>query len=43
LPQTVFYNKQRALYDAHPVRYQMKHVYLAAIFAIESMEQVGEA
>jgi hypothetical protein len=39
LPQTAYYNNQRALYDAHPARYQVKHIYLGALFAIENMEQ----
>jgi hypothetical protein len=39
----VSFNKERALYEASPLRYQMKHLYLAAIFAIEGMEQASES
>jgi hypothetical protein len=41
LPQTAHYSEQRAVYDNHPARYQAKHVYLGAIFAIENLEQYG--
>ena len=40
LPQTTYYKEQRVLYDSHPTRYSVKHVYLGAIFAIENFEQM---
>ena len=41
LPRTAYYNKQRAQFDNDPARYQIMHVYLGAIFALEDFEQTG--
>ena len=41
LPDTAYYNGQRSLYDADPTRYQVRHVYLGAIFAIENFAHTG--
>jgi hypothetical protein len=39
LPNTAYYQEQRALYESDPTKYQLKNVYLGAIFAIEHYEQ----
>ena len=39
LPDTTHYKEQRALYESDPTKYQLKNVYLGAIFAIEDFEQ----
>jgi hypothetical protein len=41
LPATAYYVEQKALYDSNPTQYQLKNVYLAAIFAIENFEGAG--
>jgi hypothetical protein len=41
LPDTTHYVRQHALYESDPSRYQLKNVYLGAIFAIEDFEQGG--
>ena len=41
LPDTTYYSKQRALYNANPAQYQRENVYLGAIFAIERAGQGG--
>jgi hypothetical protein len=39
LPNTAYYNGQRARYESNPTEYQSKQIYLGAIFAIEDFEQ----
>jgi hypothetical protein len=39
LPDSGYYEEQRALYDSNPTKYELKTVYLGAIFAIENFEQ----
>jgi hypothetical protein len=41
LPNTAYYQEQRALYESDSTKYQLKNVYLGAIFAIEDYEQVN--